>query len=215
MKKIFAMALLLALCLTLAVSCKNNTADSIEGVYTYDGKTYAFVSGGALVYSADGAKFLGASVDTDTVTVDGVAIPRTELTKSTLAAYTVSDSYFEIKTVAGIKTITALTEEGKKQTALVIPATVGDIAAGVFEGSDVKALVLTEGAKLNLSNGCFKNGGELSVFISGKIAPADLTCGRSLLDATTGVTFYIEKAALSTYEGHYNWGNFKANMKGI
>lgn len=215
MKKILALTLLLAICLTLAVSCKKNTADGIEGVYTHGGKTYAFVNGSALVYSAEGAKFLGASVDGDNVTVDGTTIARNDLAKGSLAKCNASNDYFEIKTVAGIKTVTALTEAGKSQSALVIPEGVGDIAAGVFEGTSVKAVVITEGAKLNLSNGCFKNGGSLAVFISGSIAPADLTCGKSLLDGSTGVTFYIEKAALSTYQGHYNWGNFKSNMKGI
>ena len=210
-----SVTLLIAICLTLAVSCGTKGNDSIEGVYTHNEKTYAFVSGGVLVYMPLGAKFTSFSIDADNVTVDGVNIPRSELSKSTLATYTVEEEYFEIKTVAGVKTITALTDSGKAQTALVIPSTVGDIAEGVFEGSSVKAILLAEGAKLNLSNGCLKNSGGLSVFISGSVAPADLTCGKSLLDGTSGVTFYIEKAALSTYEGHYNWGNFKSFMKGI
>ena len=215
MKKILSITLLLTICLTLAVSCGKTGDTSIEGVYTHNEKTYAFVSGGVLVYMPMGASFTSFTADADNVTVDGVTIPRAELTKSTLASYTVNEEYFEIKTVAGVKTITALTESGKAQSALVIPSTVGDIAEGVFESSSVKAILLSEGAKLNLSNGCLKNGGTLSVFISGSIAPADLSCGKSLLDGTSGVTFYIEKAALSTYEGHYNWGNFKSNMKGI
>ncbi len=215
MKKIISITLLLALCLTLAVSCNKKTADSIEGVYSLDGVTYAFTSGGALAYSNDGASFGAYKIDGDSITVGALNINRGALAASTLKKVAVNEEFFEIKTVAGIKTITALTESGKTQTALVIPEGIGDIAVGVFDGSSVTAVVIPEGSKLNLSNGCFKNKGSLSVFISGAIAPADLTCGKSLLEGTSGVTFYIEKAALSTYEGHYNWGNFKENMKGI
>ena len=215
MKKILSITLLLAICLTLAVSCNKKTTDALEGVYTLDGVTYAFTSGGALAYSNDGASFGAYKIDDNAITIGTLNIYRDALEASTLKQVEANEEFFEIKTVAGIKTITALTESGKTQTALVIPSTVGDIAGGVFEGSSVKAVVIPEGSKLNLSNGCFKNGGSLSVFISGAIAPADLTCGKSLLDGTSGVIFYIEKAALSTYEGHYNWGNFKGNMKGL
>lgn len=207
MKKIFSFALIIALCLTLAVSCKKDDGgSSMSGIYTHNDATYVFFGDNAVVYSADRVEY-GLAGD--------VAVNKDELTAGSLAASDVSKSYLVIETKAGTKTLTGLTEEGKSQSAIVIPADVKDIAAGAFEGSSVKAVIIPEGSKLNLSNGSLKNGGSLAVIIDGSIAPSDLTCGKSMLDGTSGVTFYIAKSALSTYEGHYNWANFKDYLKGI
>ena len=205
MKKLLSFALVIALCLTLAVSCtKDDGGSSMSGVYSLGGSTYAFFGNESVVYSADSVEYSPAG----DVATDG-------LTAGSLVASDASKGYLVIEMKAGTKTLTGLTEEGKNQSAVVIPADVKDIAAGAFEGSSVKAVIIPEGSKLNLSNGCFKNGGSLAVIISGSVAPSDLTCGRSMLDGTSGVTFYIENAALSTYEGHYNWANFKDNLKGF
>ena len=207
MKKILSFALVIALCLTLAVSCKKaDGGSSMSGIYTLDGSTYVFFGDNSVVYSADGVEY---------GLVDDVEANKDSLTAGSLAASDVSGSYLVIEMKAGTKTLTGLTEEGKSQSAIVIPADVKDIAAGAFDGSSVKAVIIPEGSKLNLSNGCFKNGGSLAVIIDGSIAPSDLTCGKSMLDGTSGVTFYIANAALSTYEGHYNWANFKDYLKGI
>lgn len=207
MKKIFSFALVIALCLTLAVSCKKDDGgSSMSGIYTHNDATYVFFGNESVVYSADKVEY-GLAGD--------VVATKDQLTASGLAASDASKSYLVIETKAGTKTLTGLTDEGKSQSAIVIPADVKDIAAGAFEGSSVKAVIIPEGSKLNLSNGCFKNGGSLAVIIDGSIAPSDLTCGKSMLDGTSGVTFYIAKAALSTYEGHYNWANFKDYLKGI
>ena len=206
MKKILAFTLIAVLCLTLAVSCKKADGDTFTGIYTHGESTYVFFDGQAVVYSDTEAKCVAA---------DTLEVKKEDLTAGRCAASDVSLGYLVIETVAGVKTVTGLTDEGKKQTVIVLPAIVGDIKLGAFEGSSVKAVVIAEGAKLNLSNGCFKNGGSLAVIISEGVAPADLTCGKSMLDGTSGVSFYIGKAAFSTYEGHYNWGVFKDNLKAI
>ena len=207
MKKIFSFALVIALCLTLAVSCKKDGGgSSMSGIYTHNDATYVFFGDNAVVYSADRVEY-GLAGD--------VAVNKDELTAGSLAASDASKNYLVIEMKEGTKTLTGLTDEGKAQSAIVIPADVKDIAPGAFEGSSVKAVIIPEGSKLNFSNGCFKNGGTLAVIIDGSIAPADLTCGKPMLDGTSGVTFYIAKAALSTYEGHYNWANFKDYLKGI
>ena len=207
MKKIFAFALVIALCLTLAVSCKKDEGgSSMSGVYTLNNTTYVFFGDYSVIYSADRVEY-GFAGD--------VVADKDTLTAGSLTASDASKSYLVIEMKAGTKTLTGLTEEGKNQSAIVIPADIKDIAAGAFEGSSVKAVIIPEGSKLNLSNGCFKNSGELAVIISGSVAPSDLTCGKSMLDGTSGVTFYVENAALSTYEGHYNWANFKDYLKGI
>ena len=208
MKKILSFALVIALCLTLAVSCKKDDGgSSMSGIYTHNDATYVFFGDNAVVYSADRVEYGLAG--------DVIANKDDLAAASTLAASDASKNYLVIEMKEGTKTLTSLTEEGKSQSAIVIPADVKDIAAGAFEGSSVKAVIIPEGSKLNLSNGCFKNGGSLAVIIDGSIAPSDLTCGKSMLDGTSGVTFYIAKAALSTYEGHYNWANFKDYLKGI
>lgn len=207
MKKILSFALVIALCLTLAVSCKKDEGTpSMSGIYTHNGDTYVFFGNEAVIYSADRVEY-GLAGD--------VMVNKDQLTAGSLAASDASKNYLVIEMKAGTKTLTGLTEEGKTQSAIVIPADVKDIAPGAFEGSSVKAVILPEGSKLNLSNGCFKNGGTLAVIIDGSIAPSDLTCGKAMLDGTSGVTFYIAKAALSTYEGHYNWANFKDHLQGI
>lgn len=207
MKKIFSFALVIALCLTLAVSCKKDDGgSSMSGIYTHNDATYVFFGDNAVVYSADRVEY-GLAGD--------VVANKDELTAGSLAASDASKNYLVIEMKEGTKKLTGLTEEGKKQSAIVIPADVKDIAPGAFEGSSVKAVIIPEGSKLNLSNGSLKNGGSLAVIIDGSIAPSDLTCGKSMLDGTSGVTFYIAKAALSTYEGHYNWANFKDYLKGI
>ena len=207
MKKILSFALVIALCLTLAVSCKKDDGgSSMSGIYTHNDATYVFFGDNAVVYSADRVEY-GLAGD--------VAVNKDELTAGSLAASDASKNYLVIEMKEGTKTLTGLTEEGKTQSAIVIPADVKDIAPGAFEGSSVKAVIIPEGSKLNLSNGSLKNGGSLAVIIDGSIAPSDLTCGKSMLDGTSGVTFYIAKAALSTYEGHYNWANFKDYLKGI
>lgn len=207
MKKILSFALVIALCLTLAVSCKKDDGgSSMSGIYTHNDATYVFFGDNAVVYSADRVEY-GLAGD--------VAVNKDELTAGSLAASDASKNYLVIEMKEGTKTLTGLTEKGKTQSAIVIPADVKNIAAGAFEGSSVKAVIIPEGSKLNLSNGSLKNGGSLAVIIDGSIAPADLTCGKPMLDGTSGVTFYIAKAALSTYEGHYNWANFKDYLKGI
>ena len=207
MKKIFSFALVIALCLTLAVSCKKDDGgSSMSGIYTHNDATYVFFGDNAVVYSADRVEY-GLAGD--------VVANKDELTAGSLAASDASKNYLVIEMKEGTKKLTGLTDEGKAQSAIVIPADVKDIAAGAFEGSSVKAVIIPEGSKLNFSNGCFKNDGSLAVIIDGSIAPADLTCGKPMLDGTSGVTFYITKAALSTYEGHYNWANFKDYLKGI
>lgn len=217
MKKVISLVLIAILSLSLAVSCGKKSEDGMSGVYKADSTVYAFIDGGVVAYNAIGARFCTYTVEGDSLTIGGDTVAKSALTASSLEFSGGSGSeYFVTSVVGGAKTVTALTEAGKAQTALVIPHEIDDIAEGVFEGSSVKAIVIPEGSALNLSNGSLKNGGGISVLISGSIAPGtDLTCGNSLLDGTSGVTFYIEKGALSSYKSHYAWGLFKDNMKGI
>ena len=199
MKKIISLILILACMLLVCcvlVSC-NEENDSSYGIVADGDKTYFIAEGGAILIENGKA----ASVATPSLST----APKSEKFKSVASA----EEYFVISSGK----ITGLTERGKSCAVLMVPSDVSGIAAGAFNGSTLKSLVIAgrpDGKPLNLANGAFAGTNGLNVFISE--IPDNVTVGKQLLDNTTGVKFFISADEYSTYKTHYYWGNFSNNL---
>ena len=111
-------------------------------------------------------------------------------------------------------TITALTEAGKAQETLLVPADAAGIAADVLKTSSaLKHFVLGERERpFNFANGCFDGTKNLNVYIGCSVDKA--TCGgAALLTGATGITFYIVAAQHATFKEDYTWGAVSDQIK--
>ena len=109
----------------------------------------------------------------------------------------------------GSYSVTGLTEEGKLEKTLTIPATyegknVTVVAKGAFDGAAVETVIIPEDTNLRvLSNGAFSGAASLSkVYIY--FANADqITPPTDFADASKDLTVYVPEG--SSYDVAYSW----------
>lgn len=110
--------------------------------------------------------------------------------------------------------ITGLTDTGKTQKTLTLPADAASLEADALKDSTaLETLVIGERTSaINLANGCLNGTKNLNVCIGCK---ADkVTCGNSgLLTGATGLVIYIVSAEYSNFKNDYTWGNYSDKMK--
>ena len=210
MKKLLFCILTLSLILASLVGCggakDNNTA--LEGYYTKGDEGYFLTSYGAVKVTDGEALCVSYGANGDTVTVDGVDLTASELTKASFTAPADGGDYFVIEG----KKLTGLTEAGKAQTLLFLPKGVTSVEAGAFKGSSVKALVIGSfTGSVNLANGSLE--GLTALYVDGSVTPNGLTCGKNLLDGASSLQIKVGSAAYDDFKNHYNWGTFSDNIK--
>ena len=210
MKKLLFGILTLSLILASLVSCggskDNNTV--LEGYFTKGDEGYFLTSYGAVKVTDGEAICVPYSANGETLTVDGVELTASELTKATFTAPADGGDYFVIEG----KKLTGLTASGKAQTVLFLPKGVTSVEAGAFKDSSVKALVIGGfTGSVNLANGSPE--GLTALYIDGSVTPNSLTCGKNLLDGATSLQIKVGSAAYDDFKNHYNWGTFSDNIK--
>ena len=210
MKKILSLLLFISLVLISLVSCGAPEED-IEGYFTSGGVGYFFTEDGVIVVKDGSATSTTFTQSEGIYTVDGATINKSDLTPGDFIAPIMGNvEYFTYETEGDVKSITGLTDEGKKQSVLFVPEGVTNIATEAFKAStNLEAFVIGKTSyPLNLSNGAFA-GTDIDLYIVAEMAPGvDIVCGNNMLTGTDDIDIKIESEAYSTYTQHYTWGNF-------
>ena len=115
------------------------------------------------------------------------------------------------ETVSGMLTVTGVTDLGKAQQVIVIPATVGGaplkaIGKGAFNGcQQLKNIYINADSSISyLNNGAFE----------GAISLSKITVSSGLMDgAASGAKFYVPAAYYADYTTDYQWGAFSSKIQ--
>ena len=124
------------------------------------------------------------------------------------------------ETVSGMLTVTGVTDLGKSQQVIVIPATVGGaplkaIGKGAFNGcQQLKNIYINADSSISyLNNGAFEGAISLSKIIVGK-KHSEITVSSGLMDgAASGAKFYVPSAYYADYTTDYQWGAFSSKIQ--
>lgn len=129
---------------------------------------------------------------------------------------------FTTESVGGLWTVTGVTDTGKAQSVLVIPAQVGgtavqSVAAGTFTGcSALKIVYIQADSKIAyLNTGAFDGASGLKKIVIEK-NPLDITVSGNLLDgAASGAKVYVPADKYADTVAYYTWGAFSAKIAKI
>lgn len=124
------------------------------------------------------------------------------------------------ETVSGMLTVTGVTDLGKSQQVLVIPASVGGaplkaIAQGAFSGcQQLKNIYINADSNISyLNNGAFEGAISLTKIIVSK-KHSEITVSSGLMDgAASGAKFYVPAQYYADYTTDYQWGAFSAKIE--
>ena len=126
---------------------------------------------------------------------------------------------FVCETVNGMNAITGVTELGKAQAVLVVPASIGGvpvtaIADGALDGcSALKSIYINADSSIAyLNNGAFRGASALKKIVVEK-KPAEITVSANLLDgAAAGAKVYVPADLYADYTTYYTWGAFSSRI---
>lgn len=124
------------------------------------------------------------------------------------------------ESVNGIMTVTGVTDLGKEQKALVIPASadgvaIQSIAQGAFSGcQQLKTIYINADANISyLNNGAFQGAISLTSIVIHK-RHSEITVSSGLMDgAASGASFYVPDDYYSDYVTDYQWGAFSSRIQ--
>lgn len=116
-------------------------------------------------------------------------------------------------------TITGLTESGKTQATLTIPATYEEKAVTAFnpdvfaQNKVISSIIIPENVRV-IYNNSFDGCTHLVSLILKHTSPSSISVGSSLLDGAPACNIYLPAASVTAFSTHYNWSKYASALKG-